>query len=148
MKLAAASIDDVLVKSITGWHHQEVANRTDIDQTRIDFGGTSATGGPLITDGEPGEGTQIQQEVQLNGSAWDGRINFVTGPDQIAAFSQRHATMTDIFAPAGLITTAAIGGGITTRRGSNRMPTWRQPWPGTPRHRTLFRRCHPDRSVR
>jgi hypothetical protein len=46
-------------------------------------------------------------------------INFITGPDHVAAFSQRHGTMTDIFAPAGLITTAAIGGGITSRRGTS-----------------------------
>jgi subtilisin family serine protease len=46
-------------------------------------------------------------------------INFTTGPDHVAAFSQRHGTMTDIFAPAGMITTAAIGGGITSRRGTS-----------------------------
>jgi subtilisin family serine protease len=45
--------------------------------------------------------------------------NFFTGPDHVAAFSQRHPTMTDIFAPAGLIATAAIGGGTTTRRGTS-----------------------------
>jgi hypothetical protein len=46
-------------------------------------------------------------------------INFITGPDHVAAFSQRHPTLTDIFAPAGMITTAAIGGGITARRGTS-----------------------------
>jgi hypothetical protein len=45
--------------------------------------------------------------------------NLFTGPDHVAAFSQRHPTMTDIFAPAGLITTAAIGGGTTARRGTS-----------------------------
>jgi hypothetical protein len=59
---------------------------------------------------------------------WDARrsqqslesgINFVTAPDHVAAFSQRHPTLTDVFAPAGLITTAAIGGGITSRRGTS-----------------------------
>ncbi|MEX2138202.1 MAG: S8 family serine peptidase [Pirellulales bacterium] len=50
---------------------------------------------------------------------FSGAINTITAPDHIAAFSQRHPTLTDIFAPAGNMITAANGGGITTRRGTS-----------------------------
>jgi hypothetical protein len=46
-------------------------------------------------------------------------VNNITGPDHVAAFSQRHPTLTDIFAPAGVITTASPGGGVAARRGSS-----------------------------
>ncbi len=48
-----------------------------------------------------------------------GAINTVTAPDHIAAFSQRHPTLTDVFAPAGNIVTAGAGGGVVTRRGTS-----------------------------
>jgi hypothetical protein len=50
---------------------------------------------------------------------FEGGTNFFTGPDHVAAFSQRHPALTDVFAPAGNIITAAIGGGTTTRRGTS-----------------------------
>ena len=36
-------------------------------------------GGADATDGLPGTSQQIQQEVQVNGGAWDGRVNYVAG---------------------------------------------------------------------
>jgi hypothetical protein len=50
---------------------------------------------------------------------FSGAINTITGPDHVAAFSQRHPTLTDVFAPAGNIVSAAGGGGITSRRGTS-----------------------------
>ncbi len=50
---------------------------------------------------------------------FSGAINTTTGPDHIAAYSQRHPTLTDVFAPAGNVLTSANGGGITSRRGTS-----------------------------
>ena len=50
---------------------------------------------------------------------FSGAINSITGADHIAAYSQRHPTLTDVFAPAGYVTTAGLGGGIATHRGTS-----------------------------
>ncbi len=76
---ALGPVDDVVLKSITAWRQQTARQRTDLDQTSFPAVQDSATGGGSPTDGEPDHQQQIQQEIQLNASAWDGRINFVTG---------------------------------------------------------------------
>ena len=88
-----------------------------------------ATGNLFNPTSVPGVGfPAADPNVIAVGGVWDASygqqsleagINFVTGPDHVAAFSQRHPTLTDILAPAGMITTAAIGGGITARRGTS-----------------------------
>jgi hypothetical protein len=52
--------------------------------------------------------------------SFSGGVNNLTSADHIAAYSQRHPTLTDIFAPGGLITAAASGGGVNSlRRGTS-----------------------------
>lgn len=46
-------------------------------------------------------------------------IAFTTGPDRITPFSQRHPTMSTIFAPGAAITGAAPGGGTSTMSGTS-----------------------------
>ena len=64
------------------------------------------------------------------GAVWDsnqggpfnwgsGATDFTTDADRIASFSQRHATLTDIFAPGALITGAGPGGTTTTFAGTS-----------------------------
>ena len=73
-------LDDVSLRSVTSWRQQRTRSRTDLDATRLDVVNLNAAGGgPGLRDGTPGRAEQIQQEAQLNASAWDGRIHFVTG---------------------------------------------------------------------
>lgn len=73
-------LDDVAFKSLTSWRQQRTRTRTDLEGSRIDVVDLNAAGGgPGLEDGTPGKAQQIQQEVQMNASAWDGRLNFVTG---------------------------------------------------------------------
>ncbi len=46
-------------------------------------------------------------------------IDYTTGPDRIAAFSQRHGQRSDVFAPGALITGANAWGGVTAMRGTS-----------------------------
>lgn len=77
---ALSVLDDVVFKSLTSWRQQRTRARTDLEGSRIDVVDLNAAGGgPGLTDGTPGTAQQIQQEVQMNASTWDGRLNFVTG---------------------------------------------------------------------
>lgn len=71
-------VEDVLVKVISSWRGQDTRYRADLDSTAIP-GVNLSQAGPTIANGIPGNATQIQQELQVNGSAWDGRINAVAG---------------------------------------------------------------------
>ena len=71
-------VEDVLVKSVSSWRGQDTRYRSDLDSTAIP-GVNLSQAGPGIDNGIPGSATQIQQELQVNGSAWDGRINAVAG---------------------------------------------------------------------
>jgi iron complex outermembrane receptor protein len=79
-----AVLEDVSFRSLTSWREGRSRFRTDLDATRINVinlqqaGGSDPSGDDLI-NGEPGTAQQIQQEVQMNAAAWDGRINLVTG---------------------------------------------------------------------
>jgi len=64
------------------------------------------------------------------GAVWDrnagnnyywssGAIDYTTGPDHIASFSQRSPTMTTVFAPGGQITGANYNGGLSTYSGTS-----------------------------
>ena len=76
---ALGPVDDVMLKSITSWRRQNVRQRNDLDANFFPAGQVANTGGDSVTDGTPSDQEQIQQELQFNGSAWDGRINFVSG---------------------------------------------------------------------
>lgn len=51
--------------------------------------------------------------------SYEGATDNTTGADRVAAFSQRHPQMTDIFAPGGAITSTDRNGGVITRRGTS-----------------------------
>ncbi len=72
-------IDDVSVKSISSWRQQTSGQRFDLDGSSFPAIQLSNIGGGALFDADPSDQEQIQQELQFNGSAWDGRINFVTG---------------------------------------------------------------------
>ena len=72
-------LDDVLIKSVTAWRRQSTRQRVDLDANFFPTGQLSSAGGGAITDGIPGDQEQIQQELQFGGSAWDGRLHFVSG---------------------------------------------------------------------
>ncbi len=85
--------EDVSVMLRSGWREQRPRGRTDLDQTPFPlFTASTAGGGPnLVTGtgpragevvdigGAPGEQRQIQQEMQVNMSAADDRIQVVGG---------------------------------------------------------------------
>lgn len=51
--------------------------------------------------------------------SFEGAVDTSTSWDRVSAYTQRHATMTDIFAPGGMITSADKNGGTITRRGTS-----------------------------
>lgn len=64
------------------------------------------------------------------GATWDtnvggpqnwssGSIDFTTGADRLTSFSQRHSTLTDLFAPGAWITGAGLNGGSSTFAGTS-----------------------------
>ena len=72
--------EDIALKSLTAWRAQDVRTRTDLDGTRIDVVDLKQAGNGINrSDGTPGSAHQIQQELQLNASTWDGKVNFVSG---------------------------------------------------------------------
>lgn len=71
-------VEDMLVKVISSWQGQDIRYRSDLDSTSVP-GVNLSQAGPTLFDGQPGSANQIQQELQVNGSAWDGRINAVAG---------------------------------------------------------------------
>jgi subtilisin family serine protease len=48
-----------------------------------------------------------------------GATDLTTGPDRIASFSQRHATLTDVFAPGARLVGANQAGGTVTLQGTS-----------------------------
>ena len=70
--------DDLGVKAIGAWRHQVTSNRIDLDMTGFPLASLSANGGGEL-EGDPFRLDMYQAEVQLNGQAWDQRIDFVAG---------------------------------------------------------------------
>lgn len=75
---AVGMLDDLVVKSITSWRRQRQRARLDFDATEFPAIKTSDVGGSP-TDGFPSQAKQVSTELQLAGSAWEDRIQFVTG---------------------------------------------------------------------
>ncbi len=72
------ALEDLAVKLTSSWRTQTPRTRSDWDMTSFPvFTQAQFGGGP--TDGEPGFQQQIQQELQLNGTALDGRLTYVGG---------------------------------------------------------------------
>lgn len=87
----AGWFEQLAVKSITSWRQQSNRSRQDHDATRFSVLQVSQAGyGPL--DGAPGASQQIQQEMQLEGGAWEDRISFITGLFLFWETAERHNT--------------------------------------------------------
>lgn len=77
-------IEDLSVKFLTSWREQRNRFRGDTDMTieptvdRLGVGGEFAPSG-IPTNGGEGTARQISEELQVNGSALDDRLNFVAG---------------------------------------------------------------------
>lgn len=114
-------LDDLALTLRSSWREQYPANRLDGDGGPYPVAFTNNLGdgpfvqmvaGPTAGDtinlgGATGEQRQIQQELQLNGSAWDGRVNFVTGA---FAFWERASTNTGLVAfPGGVLGEPPVG---------------------------------------
>ncbi len=92
---------------------------------------SSASGNAFFTyNGVPGVSYPSSDPNSLSiGAVWDGDFGAMewgsgardnsSGPDRITSFSQRHPTLTTVFAPGAAITAAAIGGGVTTMSGTS-----------------------------
>ena len=94
-------LEDVSFKSLTSWRRGRTRFRTDLDATRLSIINLMQAGGsdPEFDDlinGIPGSSQQIQQEVQMNAAAWDGRINFVTG---LFTFWEKSSGGTTVYVP-------------------------------------------------
>jgi len=73
-------VDDLGVKFTGAWRQQVVGNRDDLDGTATPVSIIStAGGGGSDFNGTPNWQNQLQAELQVNGSAWEDRINFVGG---------------------------------------------------------------------
>lgn len=71
--------EDLTLKSITSWRQQNPRHIADLDGTAFRVVKLAFAGGDDPTDGQPWFQQQISQEVQANGTAWEERINFVSG---------------------------------------------------------------------
>ncbi len=71
--------DDLSFKSITSWRQQNPRHLADMDLTEFRVVKLAFVGGDEPSDGAPWFQQQISQEVQVNGSTWEDRINLVSG---------------------------------------------------------------------
>ena len=73
-------LEDLSLKYIGSWRGQSNHALTDLDLTDVSMLILASDGGgPGLLLGKPGQSEQVQQEVQMNASALDGRLNFVSG---------------------------------------------------------------------
>ncbi len=73
-------LDDLGMKLTGAWRQQVVGGRDDLDGTAQPVALLSTAGGAGSEfNGSPNWQNQLQSELQVNGSAWDGKINFVGG---------------------------------------------------------------------
>ena len=127
-------VEDLALTLRSSWREQYPANRIDGDGGFYPVAVVNSLGdGPLIEilagenqgqsvnlGGASNEQRQIQQEVQVNGSAWDGRINFVGG---FFAFWEKASTNSGIIAyPGGVLGEAPVG--LTPALGITSTDNW------------------------
>ncbi|MDG2304528.1 MAG: TonB-dependent receptor [Candidatus Binatia bacterium] len=83
-------LDEFSVKAIGSWREQTIGGRQDTDLTPSPAVNASAAGNATVPvppggdleaplEGRPTKAQQLQGELQVNGSALDGRLNFVAG---------------------------------------------------------------------
>lgn len=73
-------VDDLALKLTGAWRQQVVGGRDDFDGTAQPVAIVATTGGDGSDfNGEPNWQNQLQTELQVSGSAWEERINFVGG---------------------------------------------------------------------
>ncbi len=72
-------IEDTSLKFISAWRRQLSPGLNDLDSTRVAVGKISNFGGDELGTGEAGEAQQIQEELQFNATALDGRFKMVSG---------------------------------------------------------------------
>lgn len=73
-------LDDLAAKLTGAWRQQVIGSRDDLDGTIEPVATTSTMGGPgSMFNGSPTWQNQLQAEMQVSGSAWEEKINFVTG---------------------------------------------------------------------
>ncbi|HZR83695.1 MAG TPA: TonB-dependent receptor [Candidatus Binatia bacterium] len=81
----AGAFDDLRLRYTGSWRQQIPRSRSDLDMTAFPVFVYSATGGgpsggdPTQINGEAAFQQQIQQELQVLGKAWDGRLSLVSG---------------------------------------------------------------------
>jgi iron complex outermembrane receptor protein len=70
---------DLHLKYTGSWREQVSRTRLDTDGTQYPIGRSSTAGGNGEVLGNPGNQEQIQQELQVNATAWENRIKAVGG---------------------------------------------------------------------
>ncbi len=81
----AAFLENLSIKSITAYRAQNEATGQDLDFTAVPLGIDLRDGRDIVLDdgtvlpSAPLDASQVSQEVQLGGTAWEDRINFVSG---------------------------------------------------------------------
>lgn len=74
----AGPFEDLQGRLLSSWREFSDWTRVDVDGTQYPLMMSDWTGqNPL--GGRPTDGWSVTEELQLSGSAWDGRINFVSG---------------------------------------------------------------------
>ena len=71
-------LSDLQFKALTSWRGFETYGRTDLDGTQYWIWEVDSTGGNPL-GGSPTTGWSITEELQVNASAFDERLNFVAG---------------------------------------------------------------------
>jgi len=105
----ASVFENLSFKSITAYRAQEEAFRRDMDMTAVNLGSQTSTGEDVIVGGfrlpsAPLLASQISQEFQVSGNAWDERISYVGGVYYLADSASK--TTATAFVPNG----PALGG--------------------------------------
>lgn len=98
-------LEDLSLKSLTSWRRQTSRARFDLDQSSFPAIQLSSAGGGGLFDAPGSNQRQIQQELQVNATAWDDRLHFVTGffgywekatlPTTVRAVTDAFVTLTE-----------------------------------------------------
>jgi subtilisin family serine protease len=105
-ELAALAAQDVIVASASGNAYFSYGGAPGVSYPSADPNSLSVG---AVWDADMGGPVQWASGARDN----------TTGSDRIVSFSQRHPTLTTVFAPGAAITAAAIGGGTTVLSGTS-----------------------------